>query len=969
MNTRQIKFIRRFFAIMILLALLAALTPVAYAAPVDSSGGRSYHGQFSGDGRFADFSSVDPRLVPLNNYEAQSILLAIPGGMINGLCESWANACELRYALTIATSGQAIWAAAGTYKPTIGIDRSATFQLKTGVALYGGFAGTETGRDQRNPATNVTILSGDLKGDDVGFTNNSENVYHVVSGASGATLDGFTIKAGNANGNDSNLRGGGLYNSNGSAPTLMNITFSGNSASTGGGMDNDSSNPTLINVTFSGNSANLGGGMNNRTSNPTLTNVTFSGNSASYGGGMYNNSGSPTMTNVTFTSNVAGWNGGGMENTSSSYPIIRNTIFWGNTAATDEASQIHNDSSIPVLSDSVVKGGCPVASTCTNIIITDPLPGTLGNYSGFTQTIPLLTGSSAINTGNNITCAAIDQRGITRPQGAQCDIGAYELIIVDIIAPIVTSITRVNTNPTNLASVSFSIIFSESVTAVDITDFVLTVGGGVTAAEITGVSGAGKDYIVSINTGNGDGTLRLDVIDDGSIQDLSLNSLGGVGAGNGNFNSGDPYTLNKSIPITTTIVRVDPSPAVADNVHFTVSFNEEVSGIDVSDFIPVTTGNLSGATVAEVIGAGNTYTVTLNIGIGDGTLRLDILDDDSIADVAANRLGGNGTGNGNFSAGDVYLVEKSIPAMLGILRADSDPTAADTVNFIVTFSEAVSGVDAGDFILTTTNSLSGASFAGLSGSANTYIVTVSTGSGVGNLRLDLIDNDSIVDSVNHPLGGLGAGNGNFTTGEVYSINKPVITILSEIFRSNGTNDGWILESNENSSKGGSKNSNAITFNLGDDLKNRMYRSILHFPTDHLPDNAVVTQVILMIKRQGAVGTDPFTTHQNISIDIRSGVFGGFGPFGFGGLQISDFQAPASKISVGVIQNNPIGNSYWSVLDVTAYPLINRVGLTQLRLGFQINNNDRNNGYLKFFSGNYEVLKDRPQLLVKYYAPK
>ncbi len=56
-------------------------------------------------------------------------------------------------------------------------------------------------------------------------------------------------------------------------------------------------------------------------------------------------------------------------------------------------------------------------------------------------------------------------------------------------------------------------------------------------------------------------------------------------------------------------------------------------------------------------------------------------------------------------------------------------------------------------------------------------------------------------------------------------------------------------------------------------------AILHFPTYYLPDNAVVTEVILMVKGQGVIGTDPFTTHQNILVDIRSGVFGSFGPWG------------------------------------------------------------------------------------------
>ena len=386
-----------------------------------------------------------------------------------GDCADWANACTLQNALGTALSGEEIWAAAGKYLPTSGTDRAQTFHLANGVALYGGFVGTETARAQRNPALNLTSLSGDIgtPGDA------SDNSYHVVTGAAAATLNGFTVTAGNANGSGTQASGGGMYNY-GSAPTLADVTFSANSATYGGGMYNDGSNPALANVsfnsnmatsngggmynygssptlaeiTFNGNSAtNFGGGIFNYSSSPALTNVTFGGNSTTYGAGMYNGgSSSPTLMNITFSSNTASSYGGGIYDTSSnptltnvtfnsnsaifgggiinfsSSPTIHNTILWGN--ATTYGAQMYNDSSsIPVVSDSVVQGGYAGG---TNILSTDPVLGALGDYGDFTQTIPLLPGSSAIDTGNVTTCPATDQRGVARPQGAQCDMGAFE---------------------------------------------------------------------------------------------------------------------------------------------------------------------------------------------------------------------------------------------------------------------------------------------------------------------------------------------------------------------------------------------------------------------------------------------------------------------------------------------------------------------------------------------------------------
>ena len=354
-------------------------------------------------------------------YEVQTILFAKPGGLTTGMCGNWDTACELNYALPRATSGQEIWVAAGTYKPTSAGDRSATFQLINGVSVYGGFAGTETFRAERNATVNLTILSGDLLGNDSGFTNNTENSYHVISGATGAIMDGFIITGGNANGTTPDGYGGGMINVS-SSPTLSNITFRGNAAAYGGGMLNNSSSPALTHVTFSDNSASIqAGGMYNLAgSAPTLENVTFSGNlSTNEGGGMLNWNSNPTLTNVTFHGN-SGSVGGAMRNDASS-PIVRNGIFWGNMGG--EFANV-TSASVPDIQDSIVMGGCPSGANCSNIISTDPQLGTPGSYGGQTQSFPLLPGSAAIDAGNAADCPLTDQRGVSRV--GNCDIGAFE---------------------------------------------------------------------------------------------------------------------------------------------------------------------------------------------------------------------------------------------------------------------------------------------------------------------------------------------------------------------------------------------------------------------------------------------------------------------------------------------------------------------------------------------------------------
>jgi Leucine-rich repeat (LRR) protein len=185
--------------------------------------------------------------------------------------------------------------------------------------------------------------------------------------------------------------------------------------------------------------------------------------------------------------------------------------------------------------------------------------------------------------------------------------------------------------------------------------------------------------------------------------------------------------------------------------------------------------------------------------------------------------------------------------------------------------------------------------------------------------------------------------------------------------SNAAQDGWVIESNEDSEVGGTMNSSALTFQLGDNIGRRQYVSVLSFSTGAaLPDTAVITHVMLRIKQQDIVGGgDPVEIFQGFMLDVRSGYLG-VSPV----LQIGDFQAVASR-TYGPLTPTP--SSSWYAFDLTdAKDLVNKVnvafGLTQVRLRFQLDDNDDEfANYMTFFSGSGPAVS-RPQLIVEYYVP-
>jgi hypothetical protein len=181
-------------------------------------------------------------------------------------------------------------------------------------------------------------------------------------------------------------------------------------------------------------------------------------------------------------------------------------------------------------------------------------------------------------------------------------------------------------------------------------------------------------------------------------------------------------------------------------------------------------------------------------------------------------------------------------------------------------------------------------------------------------------------------------------------------------------DGHVLESTETSGVGGSNNSSLSYFYVGDDTANRQYRGILSFKTAGLPDNAVITKVVLRLTRYSVAGSgNPFAIFQGMYIDMRKGFFGSAA-----GLQNGDFEAAASKTGLGTFNPTPVGALYTFQLPATAFPYINKLasngGVTQLRLRFKLDdNNDSTMNDTLFYSGS-ALTENVPVLTILYHLP-
>ncbi len=648
---------------------------------------------------------------------------------------------------------------------------------------------------------------------------------------------------------------------------------------------------------------------------------------------------------TTFDITVSGMSGAGSVTASLGSGVVQDPAGNGNTASTSGDNEVTYDGIAPTIASFVRQS--PAANPTNADALTfratfseDVTGVDAADFAanGSTAIVSAVTPVSA--SVYDVTLSGGDLAGFDGPVGldsaaspALTDLvgnafisaepATDETFTVDNTAPTATafSLQTPATSPTNADTLVFRAAFDEDVTGVDAADFGVNGTTTATVSAVTPVSASLYDVTVSGGDLAGfNGVVGLDFVGP-TITDLAGNVFAGAEPA-----TDETYTLDNTAPDASIDPPTPPDPSASADATFNVSSTDGTATFECD---------------MDGLGFAACTSPWAYLGLGDGTHTFSVRAIDAV-------------GNVGTPASFTWLVDTASPAVVSSLRLDANPTSKRFVNFTVTFTEPVSGVDATDFSFTKTGAITGYAVTNVTNAGAVYTVTVNTGTGNGSLRLDVLNDGTILDAANNPL------TAGFTTGEAYTVQK-VLTLKSA-----GASDGWVLESSETSNAGGTFNAGAGTFRLGDDAARKQYRSLLSFVTSGLPDNAVITKVTLRIKKQGITGGgNPFTLFQGLFVDVRKGFFGTGA-----GLAAQDFQAPRNK-TVGPSTPAPAAN--WYSLDLTsAKGFINKLtsasGVTQFRLRFKLDdNNNALANYISFYSGNAPAAS-RPQLIIEYYVP-
>ncbi|OGG52876.1 hypothetical protein A2851_04280 [Candidatus Kaiserbacteria bacterium RIFCSPHIGHO2_01_FULL_53_29] len=354
----------------------------------------------------------------------------------DGACDADCSLREAIGAANVLPGADVITVPAGTYTLSIvgaGEDLNATGDLDiTGDLTINGAGDATTIIDAGGIDRVLTVFPGaTVFIDSVTVRNGNPGAGFGAAGILNAGT--LTLTNSTVTDNTGDDFGGGLYNTG--TLTLTDTTVSDNvlsgfNASGGGGGIFSSGTLSLTRSTVSGNSTiGRGGGIYNLDLTATITNSTISGNTALNGGGIFNRDGTVSITHATITGNTASDNGGGIWNFGGTMTLA-NTIVSGNTAATLSGDCA---GSITSLGHNLASDASCAFAGAGDLNSTDPLLGPLQNNGGETETHALLPGSPAIDAVPLASCTVTtDQRGVARPQGPGCDIGAFEVEVCPV---------------------------------------------------------------------------------------------------------------------------------------------------------------------------------------------------------------------------------------------------------------------------------------------------------------------------------------------------------------------------------------------------------------------------------------------------------------------------------------------------------------------------------------------------------
>ncbi|GAB5523778.1 MAG: hypothetical protein Roseis2KO_16500 [Roseivirga sp.] len=375
--------------------------------------------------------------------QSQVVVRVDPQATGAGDGSSWTDAyTTLQAAIDGAETagGGEVWVKSGTYTPTTGTDRSARITLKDGVSLYGGFAGSETMRSERDARANVTFLSGEI-GSATTNTDNSINILNVESTSQDNRIDGFAVRDGYTDSSIASPSIGAVYIRDG-AITITNCAFFSNTSTFGAGPAIYSSNSAvhLENILVFDNVGPGDGavflGTGSATPKMTIINNRFYNNSTSHASaaGLYVN-GPVDLINNTFYNNISGGFGGALALASLHAKNVHNNIFWANSG-----TQVSVPTGPTILTNNIFQG-----LTVANNFDFDPLFEDAANGDFNLQLC-----SPAINKGVNDKLPESlteDAEGNPRIFGGTVDIGALEVQAIPITVDdvIVSNINCTNT--------------------------------------------------------------------------------------------------------------------------------------------------------------------------------------------------------------------------------------------------------------------------------------------------------------------------------------------------------------------------------------------------------------------------------------------------------------------------------------------------------------------------------------------